>query len=218
MLDFFCFLIISIATKNELFEKIIKLVKTSTDLTRELRTKNKNVDPIEIIEHCNDLVCNRLQEYSTKHKREQIRKELRMVVPPNEYHMTTYWDHKTRTDSMQLKSSTFQLLPIVEQIQSIFSCLEFEKKHMEHNQSHICEEGEFSEYCCSDNYGKCEFFKENQLAIQLQLATDDFEPTSALKPKTLAYKVYGIYGSILNISISLRSKNEIYFWCVFFFK
>lgn len=58
--------------------------------------------------------------------------------------------------------------------------------YFEHQENHFCDENTFGCFRCGDLYKTSQFYQENPDAIQLQIATDDFEVCNALGSKSNA--------------------------------
>lgn len=74
---------------------------------------------------------------------------------------------------------------------------------------HKCEKGKYKHFCCGETYQKSPFFKENPLAVQIHLASDDFEICSSLS-KSGVHKICAIYMTIQNTPPKYSFKYNIY--------
>lgn len=77
-------------------------------------------------------------------------------------------------------------------------------------QKHECIEDVYQDFCCGAIRKKHRVF-DSPLALQIQIAIDDFEPCDALKSKAGNQKTFGIYFEIRNIPPEFRSKLDARF-------
>lgn len=105
----------------------------------------------------------------------------------------------------------------METLRSLFKNDDFIKIYLEHNTSkdHTCEKGKFRDFCCTETYQLNELFRNNPTALQIQLASDDFEICDPLQPKSNRHKICAIYFTIRNLPRKYLSKlNNIYLICL----
>lgn len=141
--------------------------------------------PFEILDVTADYLINKIDKFSSKFKRDKIIHRLPNYVELVSKHISTYWDNLPSSSVVVRKESNFEYVSIIKTLKSVFSFKEYRDMYFKYNESHICAEGMYSEICCCKN---------------------DFEPADALKSKASIYKTEGIYLSVRNIPISLRSK------------
>lgn len=86
----------------------------------------------------------------------------------------------------------------------------FENMYIEYNQKqkHNCREHTYGRFCCGKAYKKNMFFLSNELAIQIKLFVDNFEPCDALKSKRGKHKVTAYYMQINNLPEKFASKTS----------
>lgn len=155
-------------------------------------------------------VKNHIEANNTRHKRDKIQNENIMYVPPVEKSISLKWRTKISSfdvlPNYKLIQSTFQYVPIVATLSSLFSGEEFKNIYFEYNaQKHKCTPGIYEDYCCGSR------FSENNLnsyanSIHIQLGIDDVEVCCALKSKATIHKVTAIYFKILNIPHEFSSR------------
>lgn len=201
---------IKITIKNKMFEICENLLLTVSELNKSC-INAKTDSAIEVIDTCYDFVHNKFKKNSSDARRNNQLNLMTHYVKPLELHISTYWDYVIKKSTIELKSSTFQFVPISETLEKLFTFPKFLKIYLEHNNTHTCENGVFENVCCGENFENCDWFDGEYPDVQIQLAVDDFEPNRALKSKAGIYKTRGIYCSIRNFPTSLNSKlNNIY--------
>lgn len=93
-------------------------------------------------------------------------------------------------------------------MRSLFKCDEFYKMYFDYNNapSHTCSNGNFGNFCCTDNYKNNELFQSNKNCVQIQISADDFEICNPLGSKANLHKGCGVYFSIRNMPFLHLSK------------
>lgn len=206
---------------TEIFKLTGKLVRNLQRCNDRLIADNTNqMSPAQIIECTSDFAVDVLEKQNSAHKRTLSNKKNAAFVQPKELSIGTRWERKRVTDEHGVKISipqvvqnTYQYISVEETVQSLFNSKEFCAMYFNENTvlDHKCEKGRYRYFCCGDTYQKSEFFKENPLAVQLHLSSDDFEICSPLQSKAGVHKICAIYLTIQNIPPNYLSKcNNIY--------
>lgn len=206
---------------NAVFACSEKLVRSLQKFNVRLITDDNNqMSAVHVIESSGDFFVDELKKHNTSFKRAISNQKNEILVCPKELSIGTRWERKRLTDARgtqifipQTKQNTYQYVPVKDTIQSLFRSMEFCDMYFNENTvlDHHCEKGKYKYFCCGETYQKSPFFKENPLAVQIHLASDDFEICSPLQSKSGVHKICAIYMTIQNIPPKYISKyNNIY--------
>lgn len=210
--------VVSLELKESDYVKIIKLFKNlliqNQDLCFDLcgKTCNTSIDYKKSCEPGTDYSVNKLDAISSIYKQRKKQQQNTMFVEPEEKAIGLKWkcttDLESQIPSHSLVQSTFQYVPILKSLESLFSQQKFQKMYMDYNyyDKHKCSEGVFHDFCCGSIHKSKEIF-EDPGTIKLQLGVDDFEVCCALKSKAGIHKVCATY-------VPIRS---VHFKCQFLF-
>lgn len=104
----------------------------------------------------------------------------------------------------------FQFVPMTKTLTALFDDPNFEGLYLDFNRNinHECGNGTFHNFCCGSVYKSSDFFKENPMAIQIRLFTDDFEPCDPLKSKVGVHGIKAFYFQVNNFPSNLLSKTD----------
>lgn len=206
---------------NEIFRLTEKIVRDLQKFNvRLMNDDDHQISPVKVIESTTDFFVNELEKRKTTFKRNLINRKNEAFVHPKELSIGTRWERKKFTDGNgaqisipRIVQNTYQYIQVKETIQFLFKSREFCDMYFNENTvlDHKCEKGKYKYFCCGQTYQKSEFFKENPLAVQLHLSSDDFEICSPLQSKAGVHKICAIYLTIQNIPPKYLSKyNNIY--------
>lgn len=181
--------------KNELYQLCIKLIETTSNLSTQLIADN--VDPIFAIEASKSFACSQLNKLSTEYKRKKDYANNPQYVAPVEkavgLRTEMMYDKNLQKKVPRIIQSTFQYIPILETLRTLFSDENFKKTYFEYNASHDCTQGTFERFCCGSIFQNSNLFQANRFSIQIQLATDDVELCNALGSKSGLHKLCAVY-------------------------
>lgn len=118
-------------------------------------------------------------------------------------------DKSSNSAIPRLLQSKFHYISIQQTIRALFSQKEF--KQMYFNQyscesRHRCEEGIYEYFCCGSLYKRSPLFSNQPHALQIQIATDDFEICDTIGSKSGIHKMCPIYFTIKNMPTKYLSK------------
>lgn len=118
----------------------------------------------------------------------------------------THWEMaKSKLNNItipRLFQSKFHYISLRQRIHSLFMQKEFRDMYFEHNlgdNRQCCVEGLYKNFCCGSLYKESQLYSSQPHALQLQFATDDFEPNDALGSKAGVHKMCPIYFTIKNV-------------------
>lgn len=118
----------------------------------------------------------KIGEMNTTHKRQKKLIKNTQYVEPIEKAIGLKWrtklSLKTDLPDHTIGQLTFQYIPILETIKSLFAQEEFKTIYFDHNSSenHILQEGIYKHFCCSDTHTNCEIY-EDRNAIKIPYRT-----------------------------------------------
>lgn len=199
---------------------IINIVEHTKELSLKLVQKNckESISGIcKNIEKGANHILNKLNEIKTTKKLKKTIRKNPLFVEPVPKSIGLKWktakvDPDTNIPDHGLVQSTFQYVPILETLKSLFSNKDFYEAYIRYNlhDKHKCDPSIYEDFCCGSIHKSIEIFK-NPLALQLQIGTDDFEVCCAVKSKATKHKVNATYIQIKNMPFEYRSKlNNIY--------
>lgn len=205
---------------NSIFRSCGSLVNNLKHLTVRMLNDDNQMTPSHIIESSTNLFLDQLAKRNSTFKRNNHLSASSFFVSPEEIAIGTRWelkkviDHQGDKNSIeQIIQNTYQYVSLVKTIESLFKNEEFRNCYFQNNTilDHKCESGRYKYFCCGSTYKNSAFFCENPLALQIHLASDDFEICSPLQSKAGVHKICAIYFTIRNLPTRHLSKlNNIY--------
>lgn len=200
----------TIENKNAIIHLLKKVVNEMEHLNTKLLENTINGSPGETVAAAAQFIHDHLSMYDSARKRDKQCQENDKYVSSKRTAVGTHWIMKPLKDSNmsipKLVQSVMEYIPIVETIVSIFKDDEYKRAYFQHNQSHTCSIEQYEYFCCGKVYIDSEFFQNNPSAIQVQLATDDFELADPLGAQATVYKMTAVYMRILNIPRKYQAK------------
>lgn len=178
-------------TSTEIIKLFIELLTEIHKLTLFELQRYNNIDSGIILNNVNQFVLSKFKSFSTRYRRDKEITSKKLYVAPE-------------TIEFDTKKDSIQYIPIIKTLESVFSDEDFKNIYFAYNDTNTCVEGEYSEYCCGENYKNSELFQREKNALQLQLFVDEFELCAPLKTRTR--KVCGFYMIIRNTPAQFRSK------------
>lgn len=223
MVDFLNYFIRSITQMQLKQRDINKIFRFCIDLTEKIKAldmtlmeKDIQLSPQEAINVTTDLVCRKLFAFDSAYKRKQEFASNEFYVPPGEVAIGNRMEMKKIKSRRNGKimyvprviQCKFQYVSILNTIRSLFKCDEFRKMYLDYNtnKDHTCENGKYRDFCCTKTFQENEFFQRNPNALQIQIASDDFEVCNPLQSKANRHKITGIYFTIRNLPKRYLSK------------
>lgn len=155
--------------KNIIFKDLARLAEHIFDLNKEFVKNETKEAAEELNEVFGDLVCDKIRQQSSVFKRKRALEKKENYVRPKTLHISKYWEQSSNTKIVELKSSTFQFVPIIQTIRSLFSSERFRDVYFSYNDLHKCQQGIYAEYCCGENFKMSSFFKNNKYELQIHL-------------------------------------------------
>lgn len=197
---------------NSIFKLSLRLVEEYTQLCRSLLI-SANDNKINVLELSLDWMRQQFSEECSTFKRQQNLEKNELYVPPQQKAIGTHWEmirsRSTNSTIPRLLQSKFHYISILQTIQSLFKQKEFLKMYFEYNMGanrHRCVEGVYKHFCCGKVFKQSELFSSQPHALQIQIATDDFEICDPIGSKSGVHKMCPIYFCIKNVPNQYLSK------------
>lgn len=159
-----------------------------------------------------DFVLERIHKYDSSFKRKKDLMARESYVAPIEKAIGLKWktkgDIKTGLPDHTITQPTFQYVPILNTLKSLFVQQTFRQTYFDSCfNSHKCEDGIYKQFCCSSVCRDKEIFRD-KTTLKICIGVDDFDPCDALKSKAVIHKICAFYFTIGNMPDTDSSKNE----------
>lgn len=200
---------------NAVFKLCETLVTNLNQLNHRLIMDENEMDAPFVLETTTNFMCGELSSHNSTYKRQKEFERSDMYVVPKELAIGTRFENKKCTNFVgqqalipQSIQNSFVYVSILETLRSIFKSDENIRCYFEENNTldHKCQDGLFKHFCCGSSYKTSQFFQENPLALQIGLASDDFEICNPLQSKSGIHKVCAIYFTIKNMPVKFLSR------------
>lgn len=216
--DSFCHKVLdtrtTIAERSMLFELTSEMIQQYANLLLCVMQENGKAEYSEVIIECTTYVKEKMALYETQKKRLAIVKQNKLYVAPEDRVIDLEWKTKQlpseEIPDHTLVQALYPFVPITKSIAARFSDVKFRDEYFDYNehQKHKCENGVFVDYCCGSLFKNTKLFQDYPNALQIELASDDFEVCSPLKSKATKHKLCAIYFRIRNLPPQTNSKLE----------
>ena len=201
---------------NEILDKAFVSVKQFIQMQSKCATELESINKIQT---CQKTFSNIITKFSTPYKRQTNLNSESSYVSPVSINLGGRWEKKYDNISKFYKNlfvqCTFQYIPLLESLKSIFENESFFKLYFASNC--VCEDKLLRNFCYGEAFKTNDFFALNQNAIKLQIFYDDFEVVNPLGSKTTVHKIGAIYFTIANQDFNFNSRLEnIHLLALFF--
>lgn len=200
------------------FQLCAKLISSLKEFNLRLIEDCNGLDEKQILETSSHFTQNLLFKIASKYRRKKIIESSGHYVAPKEVAIGTRWELQTKKfQSRILKiprliQSHFQYVSILGTLRSLFTHEEFSRQYFEHNsQNQVCDTSKLINFCSGATFKSIELFQKHPESVQLQLASDDFEPCNPVGTKSNRHKICAVYFSIQNIPTKYLSKCKYVF-------
>lgn len=187
------------------YDILYEIVEKSYRILQDELQFPANSQNFEILEACKNSIRLNLHDYSTKAKRKKELQKSELYVAPQEKALGGNLQMKTCKKigckiPQQLQSKLYYV-PIKETLEKLFANEAFKNMYVRYNsvEKHRCEEGKYIDFCCGRQYKKNGLFRNDPMALQLQIFIDGFEPCDGLKSKTNLHSQEAVYFTIRNV-------------------
>lgn len=203
--------LISLDLSTKKYAEVIKILKNIIVQTKNVCLKLSNANQ-ESLETGTNFVLEKLNKIDTLRKLKEEARTSPFYVEPEEIAIGLKWQKpkmnpETNIPSHKISQATYQYVPVIKTLNSIFSHDDFFRYYIKYNTElkHKCETGVYRDFCCGSTCKSNDVF-EDDLALHLQLGIDDFEVCCPLKSKAGIHKVSATYLQIRNLPMEYRSK------------
>lgn len=199
--------------KSKMFQLLSKLVKSSCAISLQLIEEDNGISPKYAVNATRDFVCNKLETFQSQYKRRKTFLSDPNYVDPCEKAVGTrvemVLDKLTNQERPYLIQSSLQQISIIRTLEVFFACKENREIYFRHQEQHTCDANtSFGCFRCGKIYKNSKFFQENPNALQLQFATDEFDPCDSLGSKSNLHKMHAVYMIIRNLPNTYLSRLE----------
>lgn len=192
----------------EHFIELIRAAGSESEIHEQcMKTLEKNIANVKM--H----VQEKIKKVDTSYKRNKQLKEAVEYVEPIEKAIGFKWhttqNLETNLPDHTIKQTSFQYIPIKKTLQQLFAQPNFKEEFFDYNLNgkHVCQDGVYERFCCSDTHKKCKLF-EDKTAIQIRLAVDDCDVCDPVKSKSVIHKLNCVYLTIDNLPEKYLSKTD----------
>lgn len=226
-LDNFSSAINSLMLRQTELDKIYKLVGGLVNEIEFVNSKlirdTNGLSPLQVLDLTSTIIADKFDQINSHYKRNKVLISHPLYVAPREIAIGARFELE-RIEGINLAiprriQSTYEYVPITETIRSLFKREDFKSSYLKHNSTtrsgHKCVYGVFRVFCCGEKYKTTEIFQKDPNCLQIQIATDDFEPCNPLQSKAGSHKICAVYFVIRNMPSQFLSKlNSIYLICL----
>uniref|UniRef100_A0A336MTF2 CSON005766 protein n=1 Tax=Culicoides sonorensis TaxID=179676 RepID=A0A336MTF2_CULSO len=168
-------------------DEIMKYVENLLNICHDSAKSNIKDEPeipLEMVDLTFMHVKYTIKAHKTKFLRNKNLASLPFYTAPSEKSLSvrieTVESSSSNSQVEKATQSTFQYVPLLENLKKMFKCNNFKNKFFE-KKNHICGTGVYYDICCGSNVRDNKFFKENENAIMIELYYDEVEPCDGLK-------------------------------------
>lgn len=110
-------------------------------------------------------VTDRIQTVNTSYRRKKNLQKSSNFVTPVDKAVGLKWHTKQNLETIlpdhTIKQATFQYVPILKTLQSLFTQPDIKKEYFDYNldESHICQAGIYERFCCSTTHKKMQLIQ-----------------------------------------------------------
>lgn len=197
---------------DTIFKSCLTLLNKFSAMLNQLNVANTGFETRDTIDIAFEFASKHLSKFTTTSKRATEFKSLETYVEPKTLALGTHWEVRRVDEEYaipRLLQSTFQYIPILETLCTLFNDKSFRDAYSQFNHSshkHECKPGVFEDICCGSTFQKNLLFAERPDSIRIVIAADDTEICNPIGSKATIHKVTAIYMSILNLPKAMRSK------------
>lgn len=200
---------------NTIYDLFLDFVTHFTCLNDRVLNSENGMSASESLSCISLFVRNAISEHRTKYKRQRKCEQSEAYARPQELAVGLRWDmvrdHETLNAHPKLVQCKYSHISIIDTLHSLFSRDDFRRAYFDSCDNNMQAPGVYTNFRSGSIFNSSEFFMSNPNAIQLQLATDDFEVCNPLGSKKTLHKITAFYFTIQNLPQKHLSKlNNIY--------
>lgn len=209
--DKLCGLMINHNQTTEIYSLCADLVNNMHEFNRNLILEN-SLDALCALKLSTKFVSCKLEEFSTRHKRDKRLKSKELFVTPQELALGLRYNMSKSNFSdiavPRLIQCKFHYISITQSIISLFQREDFRKTYFEFNDmsDRESEENVYVDFSSGTRFKTSELYANHPDSLQIELATDDFDLCNAVGSKATIHKLCPVYFSIKNLPSKFTSK------------
>lgn len=196
--------------KDEVFRILSAITKQTCKISSRLIEENNGMDSLHAVNAACDYICSEIDAVKSRYRRRKKMSSNPLYVHPSEravgVRVEMLVDKSTGNTMPSLIQCSLQQISLIDTLKSFFACPENRRIYFQHQEFHDCDENIYGCFRCGDLFKNSRFFQENPKAIQLEIATDDFEPCNALGSKSNMHKLTAVYMIIKNLPSKYLSR------------
>lgn len=198
------------ADKDTIFRILSAITKHTCMVSSRLIEENNGMNSLHAVNAACDYICSEIDTFKSRYKRRKKMSSNPLYVHPSEravgVRVEMILDKVTGDRMPCLIQSSLQQISVIDTLKSFFACPDNQRIYFQHQESHHCDENTYGCFRCGDLFKNSRFFRENPNAIQLEIATDDFEICNALGSKSNTHKLTAVYMVIKNLPSKYLSR------------
>lgn len=214
---------------NLIFELSMSLLKQFTNLNKKwISDTDPNSNASELLDLTHSIAYQHFLTYRSTYKQNKILLASDNFVNSSERAVGTRWEQK-KTRSYdgrviyipRLIQCTLSYVPILATLSSLFASDEFAAVYFEYNATNgsnaVGRDGSknYTSFSSGTSFADNDLFRSHPNSLQLQIASDEFEPCNALQSKANRHKISAVYLAIHNMPPKYISKsNNIFLVCL----
>lgn len=189
--------------KDKVFRILSAITRHTCKISSRLIEEDNGMDSVSAVNAACDYICGEIDTFKSQYRRRKKMSSNPLYVHPSEravgVRVEMLLDKSTGNTIPCLIQSSLQQISLIDTLKSFFACPDNRQIYFEHQESHHCDENIYGCFRCGDLFKNSRFFQENPKAIQLEIATDDFEVCNALGSKSNMHKLTAVYMVIKNL-------------------
>lgn len=201
--------------KTKIYKMSKDLVNAVYDFNLKL-LEDRDESPSHTLEMTSSFIINKLSELDSDSKRDQLYKSCSLYVPPRQYSLGVRYANN-KSDSMpEFVPCKYQYVPIIETLKSLFTRNDFFDAYTKYNDSKNANKaGTYKSYRDGSLAASKEFYRQNPLAMDLEISADELEICNPIGSKATLHKVAAYYISVKNMPEEYMSRlDNIYLVCI----
>lgn len=189
--------------KDTVFRILSAITKHTCKISSRLIEEDNGMDSLHAVNAACDYICSEIDMVKSQYRRRKKMSSNPQYVHPTEravgVRVEMLLDKLTGNTIPCLIQSSLQQISLIDSLKSFFACPDNQRIYFQHQESHDCDANIYGCFRCGDLFKNSRFFQENPKAIQLEIATDDFEVCNAIGSKSNMHKLTAVYMVIKNL-------------------
>lgn len=208
---------------NTIYKLVGGLIDEMKHVNSTLIQDSNGLNPLQVLDRSSNIISDHFEKINSHYKRKKIFTSHPLYIAPHEIAVGTRFElERNKTNNVAIPTriqSSYEYVSIVDTVKSLFKREDFKSQYIKYNSAmeneHKCVEGVFRHFCCGKKYKNTEIFQTNTNSLQIQIATDEFDPCNPLQSKAGSHKICAVYFVIRNMPSQFLSKlKNIYLVCL----